>query len=165
MLGCPYPMTRSDINNEKGIWIFDIVNEEEKFFPNTLSPKFIRILFEKVLEMEESEVQAYFKNNFVDIVVDPKWSLNFPFSSFSDDVKGYRRLDFIPRIANIEDEDGTLLEDENAHLEKIDILELSEKIIYNTQHSDSIKQKLMTTIKTLYEKVQKAQEEKEDNAD
>ena len=98
-------------------------------------------------------------------MVDPKWSLNFPFSSFSDDVKGYRRLDFIPRIANIEDEDGTLLEDENAHLEKIDILELSEKIIYNTQHSDSIKQKLMTTIKTLYEKVQKAQEEKEDNAD
>jgi hypothetical protein len=162
MLGCPYPMTRSDINNEKGIWCLDIETEKELYFPNTISPKFIRVAFEKVLDMEESEAKAMFKNNFVDILVDPKWTLNFPFSTFSEDMKGYRRLDFVPRMSSVEDEDGMLLESEDVHMERIDILELSQRLIYNTQHTDSIKEKLMNTVKTLYERVQKSQTEKEE---
>jgi DNA repair exonuclease SbcCD nuclease subunit len=162
MLGCPYPMTRSDINNEKGVWCLDIETEEELYYPNTISPKFIRILFEKVLEMEEDEAKEYFRNNFVDILVDPKWSLNFPFSVFADDMKGYRRLDFVPRMANVEDEDGMLLESEDADMEQIDIIELSQRLIYNTQHSDKLKENLLNTIKSLYERVQKSQNEKED---
>lgn len=162
MLGCPYPMTRSDMNNEKGIWCLDLVSEEELYYPNTISPKFIRILFEKVLEMEEDEAKVYFKNNFVDILVDPKWSLNFPFSSFSEDMKGYRRLDFVPRISAIEDEDGNITESENE-LEQIDIIELSRRIIYNTNHSDRVKERLLNTIKTLHERVQKTQEEKQED--
>lgn len=162
MLGCPYPMTRSDINNEKGVWCLDIETEEELYYPNTVSPKFIRILFEKVLEMEEHEAKEFFRNNFVDILVDPKWSLNFPFSTFADDMKGYRKLDFVPRMSNIEDEDGMLLESEDADMERIDIIELSQKLIYNTQHSDNLKEKLLATIKSLYERVQKSQTEKED---
>jgi predicted phosphodiesterase len=162
MLGCPYPMTRSDVNNEKGIWCFDIANEEEIYYPNTVSPKFVRMTFERVLELHEDEAKELFRNNFVDILVDPKWSLNFPFSTFSEDMKGFRRLDFVPRLSNVEDEDGMLLESEDVDMEKIDILELSEKIIYNTGHSDHIKEKLVSTIKQLYDRVQKAQEEKED---
>jgi len=158
MLGCPYPMTRSDINNEKGVWRLNIEKETEDYFPNNFSPKFIRMLFEKILEMEEKEVIELFENNFVDILVDPKWSLNFPFSSFLDDVKGYRRLDFIPRISELENEDGDLMHDENHQMEKIDILELSQKIIYNTQHSESVKEKLYLTIKNLYDKAQKSQD-------
>jgi len=160
MLGCPYPMTRSDMNNEKGVWCLDIETEEEHYYPNILSPKFVRILFEKVLEMEEEEVKEKFKNNFVDILVDPKWSLNFPFSSFSEDLKGYRRLDFIPRISNFEDEDGNI-NDTESELE-IDIIELSKKIIYNTGHSEKVKERLLSTIKNLHEKVQKTQEEKQE---
>jgi len=163
MLGCPYPMTRSDVNNEKGIWCLDIVNEEELYFPNNSSPQFVKMVFERVLEMEEDEAKKAFDNNFVDILVDPKWSLNFPFSSFSDDVKGYRRLDFIPRMTNVEDEDGVLIEDENAEMEKIDILELSKKLVYNTNHTDKVKEKLIQTIKTLYDRVQKTQEEKQED--
>lgn len=162
MLGCPYPMTRSDINNEKGVWCLDLETEEEHYYPNTLSPKFIRIIFEKVLEMEEDEARDFFKNNFVDILVDPKWSLTVPFSSFADDMKGYRRMDFIPRLASIEDEDGMILESE-TDMEKIDIIELSERLIYNTGHSDKVKEKLLQTVKTLYDKVQKTQEEKEED--
>jgi calcineurin-like phosphoesterase family protein len=163
MLGCPYPMTRSDINNEKGIWCFDVEKEEEIYYPNTVSPKFVRMTFERVLEMEEDEARELFKNNFVDILVDPKWSLNFPFSVFSEDMKGYRRLDFVARITNLEDEDGLLIESEETEMERIDILELSKKIIYNTQHSDSIKEKLLSTVKNLYDRVQKSQEEEKDN--
>ena len=141
---------------------FKVESEEELYYPNTVSPKFIRILFEKVLEMEETEAKEFFRNNFVDILVDPKWSLNFPFSTFADDMKGYRKLDFVPRMSNIEDEDGMLLESEDTDMERIDIIELSQKLIYNTQHSDNLKEKLLTTIKSLYERVQKSQNEKED---
>jgi DNA repair exonuclease SbcCD nuclease subunit len=161
MLGCPYPLTRSDIGNVKGIWLLDIKNESETFYENTHSPKFIRVLFERVLEMEEEEARSFFFNNYVDILVDPQWSLNFPFSTFTEEMKGYRKLDFIPRMNNT-DEDGQLL-DEEAALEKIDILELSMKLIQSTSHSESLKQKLMNTVKALYEKVQKAEEEMEDD--
>lgn len=164
MLGCPYPLTRSDINNEKGIWCFDIENESETYFPNNYSPKFIRILFEKVLEMEEDEAREHFKNNFVDVLVDQKWTLNFPFSTFYDDIQGYRKLEFVPRIMNMEDDDGALLDDESYQLGKIDIVELANKLIQNTSHNDSLKEKLLSTIKTLHEKVQKTKEKEDENS-
>ena len=112
MLGCPYPLTRSDIGNDKGVWRFDIENETEQFFPNTYSPKFIKILFEKVLEMEEQEAVEFFKNNFVDVILDQKWTLNFPFSVFYDDVQGYRKLEFVTKIGDSDDEDYEEEEDD-----------------------------------------------------
>lgn len=160
MLGCPYPMTRSDINNEKGIWCLDIESEEESYYPNTLSPKFIKILFERVLEMEEDEAKEMFKGNFVDILIDPKWSLTIPFASFTEDMSGYRRLDFIPRMANSEDEDGLLL-DTDSTMEKIDIIQLASQLINTTGHSDKVKERLLTTVKTLYDRVQKTKEEED----
>ena len=116
--------------------------------------------FEKVLDMHEDDVKKHFNNNFVDIIVDTKWSLNFPFSTFSEDMSGYRKLDFLPRLTNVEDEDGSIIENVSTDIEQIDILELSSKVVYNTQHSDVIKEKLVSTIRTLYEKVQKNQNEK-----
>ena len=160
MLGCPYPLSRSDINNEKGTWVFDFENETEIYYLNTVSPKFVRMLFEKVLELDEEEAKEKFRNNFVDILVDPKWSLNFPFSTFSDEMKGYRRLDFIPRISAAEDEDGNM-PDEEGNIEQIDIIELSKNLIYNTSHSDKVKKRLIETIKTLYDRVQKTSQEEE----
>jgi DNA repair exonuclease SbcCD nuclease subunit len=160
MLGCPYPLTRSDIGNPKGIWLLDVENETETFYENDHSPKFARIVFERILEMEEDDAKEFLRNNFVDILVDPQWSLNFPFSAFSEDMKGYRRLDFVPRLNNT-DEDGVLLEAE-ASLEKIDILELSYQLINGTSHSDSLKEKLISTMKSLYEKVQKTDQENGD---
>lgn len=161
MLGCPFPMTRSDINNEKGVWNLDLVSEQETYYPNTYSPKFVKIMFEKVLEMEEDSARELFRNNFVDILVDTKWSLNFSFSTFSEDMKGYRRLDFIPHLEAIENEDGDVMNIE-SEIEKIDIIELSKRLIYNTSHSDNVKEKLLSTVKTLYDRVQKSQDEKEE---
>ena len=75
---------------------------------------------------------------------------------FSDDMKGYRKLDFIPRMQS--EEDSAVLDTGEADMEKIDILELSEKLIQSTSHSQPLKDKLVSTIKNLYEKVQKSQE-------
>ena len=153
MVGCPYQMTRSDIGNEKGIWTIDFESGEEQYFVNDSSPKFVRILFEKVLEMELEEVNALFANNFVDILVHPKWSMSFPFSSFSEDLESsYRRLEFIPRTTEVDDQ-GYYVEDENVSLENFDVISLAEKVIENSSHDEKLKGMLMTTIKKLHESV------------
>lgn len=159
MLGCPYPMTRSDVGNPKGIWMLDLESDKETFFENTHSPKFIRVSFEKILDMEEEEVIGMFRNNFVDVMIDPKWTLSFPFSVFTEDMKGYRKLEFIPRMNSEEEED--VQEGEGGG--KIDILEIAAKVVESTSHSDTLKGKLMSTIRNLYERVQKAQEEEVEN--
>ena len=163
MLGSPYPLTRSDVNNEKGIWCFNIEDETEHFYPNTCSPKFMRIQFERILDMEEEAAKQLVKNNFVDVIVDQKWSLNFPFATFYDDVQGYRKLEFVPRIGNTEDEDGFDIDvDGENELGKVDIIELANKLIQSTSHSDTLKKKLLETIKMAHEKLQKSKEEQED---
>ncbi len=85
-------------------------------------------------------------------------TLSFPFSVFTEDIKGYRKLEFIPRMNSEEEED--LQEGEGGG--KIDILEIAEKLISTTSHSETLKGKLMTTIRNLYERVQKAKEEEVD---
>ena len=157
MLGCPYPLTRSDVNNKKGIWVYDFVKEKETFYENTFSPKFMRYQFEHILEMDESEVKKIFDNNFVDLVVDSKWTLNFPFSTFSDDFKGYRKLEFIPKLVETDEDTEMSESDEESTLERVDILELSKRLIENTSHSQAIKDKLISTIKTIYDKVVKTE--------
>lgn len=159
MMGCPYPLTRSDIDNEKQVWLFDIENEEEINFVNDYSPKFVRLFFEQVLNMEEQEAKACFSNNFVDVIVDNKWSLNFPFSQFYDDMDGFRKLEFVPRIG-LEDEDGMIAD--AGELGKIDIVELATKLINSTDHSDDLKIKLIETVQLLHTNIQKSKEELKD---
>lgn len=161
MLGCPYQMTRSDMGNEKGIWVFDFESEEETYYVNDFSPKFIKILFEKVLDMEMQEFLDLIKGNFVDVLVDPKWSLNFPFSQFTEELSGYRRLDFVPRIASEMDEDGNLIEVESA--DKIDILSMAEKLIMSTSHEDGVKTRLVETVRNLYDRVLKEEATESEN--
>ena len=158
MLGCPYQLTRSDVNNEKGVWCFNFETEEEKFYVNDVSPKFIRMNFENMLEMDETEVVSMVKNNFVDIMTDMKWTLNFPFSTFYDDISGYRKLEFVNRISDDVEQE---CDSENEQLGKIDIVELASKLIQTTSHSDILKEKLLNTVKLLYESSQKTNEENE----
>ena len=157
MLGNPYQMTRSDMGNAKGIWCFNIETEKETFYENTLSPKFMRLMFDKLLEMEIEDINKLIKNNFVDVLVDTKWSLNFPFSMFTEEINGHRKFEFILRFSD-ENEEDFLVENESS-LEKIDILDLASKLISGTSHSEIIKSKLMDTLRNLYNKVQNTNEE------
>jgi len=162
MVGCPYQLTRSDMNNEKGIWLVDFENDSETYFKNTVSPNFTRILFEKVLEMELEDVNRMFFNNFVDILVHPKWSLNFPFSSFSDELEGYKKLDFIAKTTEL-DENGEIIPDVGNTLENFDVISLAEKVINSTSHPDDLKETLKNTVRKLYDNVIKANNNEYEN--
>lgn len=159
MLGSPYQMTRSDMNNEKGIWMLDLSTEKEDYYPNNFSPQFMRYRFEGLLEMEMEDIKESFKNNFVDVSLDAtKWSMHFPFSAFTEEVQGFRKLEFQPRMFDNEDDlpDGEITD------EQIDILQLAQKLIMSTAHSDAVKDRMIQTVKNLYEKVQKEEAEQND---
>lgn len=160
MVGCPYPMTRSDIGNTKSIWILDLENGEDFNIENNHSPKFIRMKIETVLDMEYGRIKDIIKNNFVDILVHSSVAQTFPFNSFLDafaDVS-YRKLNYI--ITTMGDGDEINLEGYDNEMDKeIDLLKLISMYIDNLSYNTTIKEKLKKVSKHLYQESIKNDEE------
>ena len=96
MLGSPYELTRSDMENPKSITLLDLETLEETVFPNNFSPKFKRFNFSDILEMTPEELEIPFRNNFVDILIDPSLAIKAPLSILTDTVNTQRSLKFHP---------------------------------------------------------------------
>lgn len=96
MLGCPYELTRSDMDNQKFIILLDLDTKDETIFVNDYSPKFKRFFFSDILEMTPEELEPLFKNNFVDIMIDPVMAIKAPLSILTDTINTQRALKFHP---------------------------------------------------------------------
>ena len=97
MLGSPYELTRSDMDNSKSITLLDLSNNmTEIVFPNTFSPRFKKFYFSDILESTPSELDEKFRNNFVDIMIDPLMALKAPLSMLTDMITSQRFLKFHP---------------------------------------------------------------------
>ena len=68
--GSPYHLSRSDIGNEKGIYIFSAVDDkiEKRFIKNEISPTFKRVNFSEVGK-DPKDWAEIMEGNFVDIVM------------------------------------------------------------------------------------------------
>lgn len=100
MLGSPYEITRSDMDNKKGITLLDVGIMEETYFENTYSPKFKRFYFNDILESTPDDLEVSFRNNFVDIMIDPVMSLKAPLSILTDMLQSQKSLKFHPYDPN-----------------------------------------------------------------
>lgn len=158
MLGSPYELTRSDSGNQKNIWLLDLETDTEINFPNTFSPKFIKMKLERVLELRIDELREIFKNNFVDILVDTSWSMKFPFSQFTEKFTGYRKINYVITTAN-ETEDSVELDGDNT--EEINLLQLISDHINTLPYGESVKEKLLSVSSRVYNEVTKLIEEKQ----
>jgi hypothetical protein len=158
MLGCPYELTRSDSGNTKNLWLLDLETDKEQSFENDISPKFVKYKLEWILEQPIEKLQELFKNNFVDILVTPQWSLKFPFSSFAEKVSGYRKMN--PIITDGEEsvtEDGEIIES----YEEINLVNLIEKHIESLPYSEIVKENLKrVSIKFYHETLTELDEKK-----
>ena len=96
MLGSPYEITRSDMGNTKGITLLDLESGEETFFENTYSPKFKRFQFSDILNSTIEQLEPQFRNNFVDIMIDPRMAVKAPLNILTDLIQTQRRLSFHP---------------------------------------------------------------------
>jgi len=96
MLGSPYEITRSDMNNPKGITLLNLSDGKETFFLNDFSPMFKRFFFDDILNLSPEEAEPLFRNNFVDIMIDPKMALKAPLNIITEIIQSQRRLSFHP---------------------------------------------------------------------
>lgn len=85
--GSPYATSRSDIGNEKGVYIFECKGKgaTRRFIPNEYSPKFIRLNFCDY----GKDVQNWgiIKNNYVDIVFTESEVNNFNANKFIEELR------------------------------------------------------------------------------
>lgn len=93
MVGSPYPMTRNDIGNSKGIYLLDFTNDDIQFFENTHSPKFVQYKFDYIIELTLEEIERLFNDNFVDVIINTDFYNNF--SSLYELFPNVRRFKFL----------------------------------------------------------------------
>lgn len=63
-IGCPYQMTRGDIGNMKGLYIFDLKDLSYKFKENDYSPIFHKITIEDLLLLNAQNRADFLNNNY-----------------------------------------------------------------------------------------------------
>lgn len=151
MLGSPYQLTRSDSENPKGITVLDLETGYEEYFENNYSPKFTRMSFDQVLNSTPTELNSVFRNNFVDILVDPELAVKVPLGLLTEYVDSPLKISFTPITTSGED-----IVDEGFHdLEgkSFSILDLTKLYLEKCNYEEEKKAKIYRSIETLLHKV------------
>jgi DNA repair exonuclease SbcCD nuclease subunit len=157
MLGSPYQLTRSDTDNLKGITVLDLETGDESFFENKISPRFVRLTFEHVLNSTPSDLNPVLKNNFVDVLIDPQIAVKVPLGLLVDYVEQPLKISFTP----VSTPDQDILDGGFHDLEgkNFSILDLTKIYLDNKNFEGEKKTKLYKAIEKLLEKVSREKEE------
>jgi N-methylhydantoinase A/oxoprolinase/acetone carboxylase beta subunit len=152
MLGSPYELTRSDLGNRKSITLLDLESGEETEFENDFSPKFIKIGFDQVLEKTPAELEILFRNNFVDVLIDPKLAVKASLGILTEMVATQLKTTFTPIKDPIQAEQN--LEDALFSLDgkSFSIVDFADEYINALDEPDEVKEKMKKTIKILYKR-------------
>lgn len=76
-VGSPYHLDRNDVENTKGIWVYNTSKKEDTFIENSFSPEFkkIKIFKDKDFELLNNELKT---QNFIDIEISQNLFVNSP---------------------------------------------------------------------------------------
>jgi len=141
------------MDNKKAILLLDLETEEEIIFENDFSPKFIRIGFDSVLEKTPIELENLFRNNFIDILIDPKLAVKASLGILTEMINTQLKTTFTPITENkVEDQN---LDDALFNLDgkNFSIIDFSDEYINSMSESDETKEKMKKTIKVLYKRI------------
>jgi DNA repair exonuclease SbcCD nuclease subunit len=152
MLGSPYQLTRSDMDNKKAIMLLDLETNEETLFENNFSPKFIKIGFDQVLEKTPSELEDLFRNNFIDVLIDPKLAVKASLGILTEMVATQLKTTFTPIKENDCAEHN--LEEALFSLDgkNFSIVDFADEYINALEEPDEVKDKMKKTIRVLYKR-------------
>lgn len=159
MLGSPYELTRSDMDNQKSITMLDLETMEDTVFPNNFSPKFKKLYFENILDSTPDEMESVFRNNFIDVMIDPVMSLKAQLSVLTDILTTQRSLNFHPYDPN----QATSLSQQIIDIEgkQFNVMDFVKEYVNNTEESQEIRDKMISSLSKLYSIVSmQAQEQK-----
>ena len=98
-IGTPFQTKRSDIGNEKGLYILTLTDKSftEQFIINDYSPKFLRLKIEDIINLKLDEFINIINNNYVDIIVKSQHLKYFSLSKLMDLIKdcNYKKIEVI----------------------------------------------------------------------
>lgn len=153
MVGTPYELTRSDMDNTKG---FDLVNLEdmsETFFENTISPKFVKFYLTQLYNVTLGEFKDAIKNNYVDLYIPSNIATTSALSRLINKVQSISRK-IEPNIY----EQDTFLDKDMYDMDEIEdlyknynILHLCNMYVDNLNHPDEVKDQIKTRLKKLHD--------------
>ena len=148
MLGSPYEITRSDMDNKKGITLLNVSDLKETFFENDFSPRFKRFYFNDILESTQEDLEPLFRNNFVDIMIDPVMSLKAPLNILTDILQTQRTLKFHPYDPN----QANSLSQQIIDIEgrQFNVLDFIKEYIENLEHDRDTKDKMYQSLVKLH---------------
>ena len=73
-VGNNFEMDRNDINNQKGIFILDVLLDEERFVPNNISPKFRKVYIRTQEDIENLESVS--TKDYIDLFISNSLLIN-----------------------------------------------------------------------------------------
>ncbi len=157
MLGSPYELTRSDMDNPKGITLLNLSDLSEEIFPNDFSPKYKRFYFSDLLEKSLDELEPLFKNNYVDILIDPVMSLRANLSLFTDLVTFQRTLTFHPYDPN----QATSLSQQIMDVDgkQFNVMDFIKEYINNLEDAQDTEERALRSLSKLYVIVSKQEQD------
>jgi len=68
-VGSPYHISKSDIGNQKGLYLLNLKTNKHEFIENHYSPIYHSLLMEKYIEMSIGERQEFLNNNYNYIII------------------------------------------------------------------------------------------------
>jgi len=151
LVGNPYQMTRSDRDNQKGIYLLDLESGNHTFYENHISPIFIRYSINDILEMRMEDIAKEIENNFVDVFIPSKILGKYNINMFMDYLDGLaRKLE--PRIYDDDNpydcEDGELSDFSG----EINLMNIAAEYINSLDYDDDLKEKLKASVQQLYKR-------------
>ena len=149
-IGSPYHTKRSDIANEKGIYVLNPKTNQLQFHKNTISSIFQRIHLEELMEYTLQETYDLLNNNYTDIVVPDKYIHLFNLTKFIELLGDcpYKKIETRGEKVKVDDELIGIIDGEEVK----DILTLLEISIDDLVHNIDFLIKLKLLNKEYYTK-------------
>ena len=147
-LGSPYHTKRSDIGNQKGVYMLNPQENKLSFEKNIISSIFQKVRLEYLMELTLEQVSNLLENNYTDIIVPDKYIHLFNLTKFVELLQTckYKKIETIGERINIEGSFNEIINGEQIK----DILTLLEMSINDLQQSNMI-EKLKVMNKKYYE--------------
>lgn len=155
--GCPYQMTRSDIGNDKGLWLLDFEKETEEFIVNPISPKFLKIHLNELLNLTPIEIGKIVNNNFVDLTIPENFLDIVDIKELQIWIKNYRKLNIF-----VVSETAENAIEEAPGENSFDLLEVVKKYIEKLPISDNAMKISFNKISELYSRVEQSRNNSND---
>tara|TARA_R110002096_G_scaffold184699_3_gene363295 strand:+ start:521 stop:1636 length:1116 start_codon:yes stop_codon:yes gene_type:complete len=151
LVGTPYELTRSDIDNIKGFDMVDLSTMEETFVENKVSPKFVKLFLSKIYDMTLGEFKDIIKDNFVDLYVPSHIATTTALSKLINKVQGIgRRIE--PTIYEQEsmvDVDMSDINDEDLYKD-YDVTNLIKVYLDSSNYDEETKNRIESKLTKLH---------------